>query len=68
MKPMVKRFARNLKRARTARGWTSAELARRVAVSRPYMSQLENALREPSIVTVVKLAKALGVSTSDLLE
>jgi transcriptional regulator with XRE-family HTH domain len=68
MNPVVKRFARNLKKARTARGLTLAEVSRRVQVSRAYMTLLEQAQREPSIVTVVKLAKALGVKPGALLE
>jgi HTH-type transcriptional regulator, competence development regulator len=68
MNPVVKRFARNLKKARTARGLTLAEVSRRVQVSRAYMTLLEQGQREPSIVTVVKLAKALGVKPGTLLE
>ena len=56
-----------MKRARQAKGWTASELARRVKVSVPYISQLEHAQREPSILTVVKLAKALGVPVTELL-
>jgi transcriptional regulator with XRE-family HTH domain len=68
MPPVVRRFARNLKRARKAQGLTLAEVARRVEVSRAYMTQLEQGIREPSIGTVVKLAKTLGVKPGALLE
>ena len=65
--PVVKRFARNLRRTRLAAGLTQAAVAKRVRLARPYLVQLEQAKREPSIVTVVKLAKALGVPVSELL-
>ena len=68
MTPAVKRFARNLKKARTARSLTLAEVGRRVQMSRAYMTLLEQAQRKPSIVTVVKLAKALGIKPGALLE
>jgi transcriptional regulator with XRE-family HTH domain len=68
MPPVVRRFARNLKQARKAQGLTLAEVARRVEVSRAYMTQLEQGIREPSIGTVVKLAKTLGVKPGALLE
>ena len=65
--PVVKRFARQLKRHRRVAGLTAAALARRARISRAYLTQLEGAVREPSIVTVVQLAKALGVPVTELL-
>lgn len=64
---MVKRFARNLRQTRQRAGFTKAALADRVGLARPYVTQLEQAVREPSIVTVAKLAKVLGVKPGDLL-
>jgi transcriptional regulator with XRE-family HTH domain len=68
LNPVVRRFARNLKRARQAAGLTQAAVAREARLARPYLVQLERAKRQPSIVTVVKLAKVLGVPVTDLLE
>jgi transcriptional regulator with XRE-family HTH domain len=65
---IVRRFARNLKRARRAAGLTQTALAMRAKLARPYVVQLEAATREPSIVTVVTLAKALRVKPGALLE
>ena len=65
--PVVRRFARSLKRTRLAVGLSQGALAAKVKVSRPFIVQLEAAQREPSIVTVVKLARALGVSVAKLL-
>ena len=47
---------------------TQAALAARAKVARPYITMLEPVVREPSIVTVVNLAKALGVPVTALLE
>lgn len=65
--PVVRRFARNLKRARMTAGLTQTALAARVKLARPYVVLLEQAQREPSIVTVVKLARALRVPVTELL-
>jgi len=65
---VVRRFARRLRHARQAAGLTQAALATRAKLARPYVTQLETGVREPSIVTVVNLAKALGVPVTALLE
>ena len=66
--PVVRRFARRLRQAREVAGLTQAALADRAKLAQPYLSQLERGIREPSIVTVVNLAKALGVPVTALLE
>ena len=65
---MVRRFARRLRAAREAAGLTQTALAAQAKLAAPYVSQLEAGVREPSIVTVVTLAKALGVPVGALLE
>lgn len=66
--PVVRRFARRLRHAREAADLTQAALAARAKLARPYITMLEAGVREPSIVTVVTLAKALGVKPGALLE
>jgi transcriptional regulator with XRE-family HTH domain len=66
--PVTRRFARRLRQSRAAAGLTQAALAERAQLAQPYLSQLERGIREPSIVTVVHLAKALGVKPGTLLE
>ena len=68
MHPVVRRFARRLRQARQAAELTQAALAARAKLTRPYITQLEGGVREPSIVTVVTLTKALGVPVAKLLE
>jgi DNA-binding XRE family transcriptional regulator len=65
---VVWRFARHLTRARRAAGFTQAELARRAHLARPYINQLEAAIREPSLVTLVKLARALKTTVGALVD
>lgn len=61
-------LARNLKRWRTERGFTLDALAGRAGVSRGMIIQIEQARTNPSVGTTVKLADALGVSLSTLLD
>ena len=61
-------LARNLKRWRGERGFTLDALAARAGVSRGMIIQIEQARTNPSVGTTVKLADALGVSITTLLD
>jgi putative transcriptional regulator len=50
----------HLRDARNAAGWTQAELAERVGVSRKTINTVENGVFIPSTVLALKLARALG--------
>lgn len=58
---------RNVRRARIEKGLTQEELAERAGTSQFYVSSLEAGRRNPTVVTVVSLAQALGVDHLDLL-
>lgn len=55
-----------LKARRAARGWTQADLAIRVGVSRKTINTVENGIFVPSTVLALKLAQALEVSVEEL--
>jgi transcriptional regulator with XRE-family HTH domain len=59
--------ARNLRDARTERGWTLDQLATRSGVSKGMLVSIEQARTNPSIGTLSKIGEALGVSLSDLV-
>ncbi|HEY0777336.1 MAG TPA: helix-turn-helix transcriptional regulator [Gemmatirosa sp.] len=50
----------HLREARTGAGWTQAELAGRVGVSRKTINTVENGVFVPSTVLALQLARALG--------
>jgi len=52
---------RNVRRLRTAAGLSQAELAERMGIDRAYVSGLELGERNPTIVTLWHIAKALGI-------
>jgi transcriptional regulator with XRE-family HTH domain len=58
----------NVKRLRIAAGISQAELADRMGVDRAYVSGLEQGQRNPTVVTLWHIAKALGVKVQSFLE
>uniref|UniRef100_A0AAU2W2U9 XRE family transcriptional regulator n=1 Tax=Streptomyces sp. NBC_00008 TaxID=2903610 RepID=A0AAU2W2U9_9ACTN len=65
---LTQSLARNLKRWRAERGFTLDALATRAGVSRGMIIQIEQARTNPSVGTTVKLADALGVAITTLLD
>ncbi|MER5769323.1 helix-turn-helix domain-containing protein [Streptomyces sp. NPDC001985] len=65
---LTQALARNLKRRRAERGLTLDALAALAGVSRGMIIQIEQARTNPSVGTTVKLADALGVSLTTLLD
>jgi len=57
-----------VRQLRAGRGWTQEVLAERATLDRSYIAGIEAGLRNPSLKSLVKVAKALGVSVSDLFE
>ncbi|MGW6458129.1 helix-turn-helix domain-containing protein [Streptomyces sp. NPDC055078] len=68
LEQLTQSLARNLKRWRGERGLTLDALAARAGVSRGMIIQIEQARTNPSVGTTVKLADALGVSITTLLD
>lgn len=57
---MVEKLANRLREAREARGWTQAQLADAIGVSRKTVNTVENGIFVPSTLIALKLAQALG--------
>lgn len=65
---MRKLVGRNVKRIRQKKGLTQEEFADVSGFSQQYLSGLEQGHRNPTVVTVYELAKALGVGHLELLK
>ena len=50
-----------------SRGEFCGDIARTIEVSRGFISTIENGKTNPTLATIAKLAKALGVSVKDLV-
>ncbi|MEO7859815.1 MAG: helix-turn-helix transcriptional regulator [Nitrospirales bacterium] len=58
-----------LRRLREATGWTQAELAKKARVTQALISQLEAGKKaSPSVVPLMRIAKALKMSVTELVE
>lgn len=63
---MAETLLNGLREARDAKGWTQAELAARVGVSRKTVNTVENRVFTPSATLAIKLAEALDLSVEQL--
>lgn len=61
-------LARNLRMLRAQRGWSQEELAFECELHRTFVAHVEREARNISIDNIEKLARALGVSVSQLLK
>ncbi|XVJ70460.1 MAG: helix-turn-helix transcriptional regulator [Rhizobacter sp.] len=62
------RFGAVIRQAREQRGWSQEQLAGRAELNRSYMGEIERATAMPSLSTAMKLAQALQVPLSQLIE
>jgi len=65
---VTRRVGANLRRAREGLGISQEELADRAGLHRTYVSGVERGVRNPTVTVLEKLAKALKVKPSTLLE
>jgi len=65
---MRKVVGRNVKRARERKGLTQERLAEISGFSQQYISGLEQGRRNPTVVTLYELARALGVNHVELVK
>lgn len=62
-----KRIGQRIRVIRKARQLTQAELAECASLSVPYISHIENGVKQPSLQAVVNIAEALGCTADKLL-
>lgn len=64
---MRRLVGRNVRRVRQSKGLTQEQFADRSGFSQQYLSGLEQGRRNPTVVTLYELARALGVSHVELV-
>ena len=62
------KFGKKLKEVRLRKGLSQGDVAKILGVHRTYISGLERGVRNPSLLTVQKVAKALGIRSKELIE
>jgi transcriptional regulator with XRE-family HTH domain len=60
-------FRLNLKRLRTAKGYSQDELAQRCGLDRTYISLIERGKRSPSLSVMSKISVSLDVHLAQLI-
>jgi len=68
MKDNIINFGRKLREVRLKKKLSQGNVAKILSVHRTYISGLECGKRNPSLLTVQKVAKALGVKSRDLID
>lgn len=66
-KQIVLHFSLNMKACRESQGISQEKLAEYANLHRTYIGSIERGEKIPSLVTVVKIAKALKVDVSQLI-
>ena len=61
-------LARNVRRLREAKGWSQEQAAAAASVHPTYLSEIETAKRNPTILVVEKLARAFDVPVANLFQ
>ncbi len=63
----ITKFGKKLREARLKKKLSQGGMAKILGVHRTYISGLERGRRNPSLLTVQKVAKALNISPKELL-
>lgn len=64
----AKKLGDNIKRIRFTKDMTQGDLCRKLEVDRAYMSNIESGKKNPTLSTIERIAKALGVSIEELIK
>ena len=65
--PVLVAFGRSIKEARLERGVSQEELAYQAEIDRSYMSSIERGEQNVGLMSMTRVANALGVTLSELV-
>ena len=63
---ILSRFGKTLRELRTERGLSQEKVAELAGLDRNYVGMIERGERNPAVVNIVRIAKALGVPPGEL--
>ncbi len=66
-KKIILEIANKIKQARESKGLTQAEVAKLAGLDSNSDAKIERGISRPFGITITKIAKALGVKSSDIL-
>lgn len=68
MSDSSKKLAKNMRKIRTRKKMSQGDICRALGVDRAYISNIESGKQNPTLSTIEKIAKALGVKIDELLQ
>ena len=68
MEDYSKKLGENLKLIRTKKNITQTEIAKKLAVDKSFVSNIENGKNNPTLSTIVSLSKVLKVPVDELFK
>jgi len=68
MKNDITKFGKALREIRLKKKMSQGDVAKKLGVHRSYISGLERGKRNPSLLTIKKMAEALSVNPKELVE
>lgn len=66
--PLLRSLGWKVRQLREAKKWTQEVLAARAGLDRSYIAGIEAGLRNPSTKALSKIARALGVTLSEMFQ
>lgn len=61
-------FGQNVRKQRTDKGLSQEALADKADLDPTYISGIERGVRNPSLLSIVRIAKALGIDSGNLFQ
>ena len=68
MKDETQKLAKNLKKIRAEKNISQGDIVKTTGIDKAMISNIENGKTNPTLSTISKLAKAVGVSVDELLK
>lgn len=65
--PVLTALGDAIRRSRRARGISQEDLAHVSAVDRSYMSSIERGVQNPGLVSIVRIARAMDMTVTELM-
>ncbi len=67
MQDEARKLGKNLKRIRIKKGISQGDIVRTLGMPKSFVSSIENGKTNPTLATITKIAKAIGVSVGELM-
>jgi transcriptional regulator with XRE-family HTH domain len=68
MQDEARKLGQNLKRIRTKKGISQGDIVKILGMPKSFVSSIENGKTNPTLSTITKIAKAVGVSVGELMK